>query len=70
MDAYFNATKFSDGCFIRECRVSASIFNAWLFAFMTFAGSLNMSFEGIKNLRKYAKVIVIALVFLHLIMPI
>lgn len=42
----------------------------WLFAFMTFAGSLNMSFEGIKNLRKYAKVIVIALVFLHLIMPI
>ncbi|MGE7946874.1 bile acid:sodium symporter family protein [Lysinibacillus sp. NPDC093688] len=41
----------------------------WLFAFMTFAGSLNMSFEGIKNLRKYSKVIVIALVFLHLMMP-
>ncbi|MEQ6356491.1 bile acid:sodium symporter family protein [Lysinibacillus sp. M3] len=41
----------------------------WLFAFMTFAGSLNMSFEGIKNLRSYSKVIVIALVFLHLMMP-
>jgi len=41
----------------------------WLFAFMTFAGSLNMTFEGIKNLRKYSKVIVIALVFLHLMMP-
>ncbi|MGE7690229.1 bile acid:sodium symporter family protein [Lysinibacillus sp. NPDC097214] len=41
----------------------------WLFAFMTFAGSLNMNFEGIKNLRKYSKVIVIALVFLHLMMP-
>ncbi|MEB2299448.1 bile acid:sodium symporter family protein [Lysinibacillus xylanilyticus] len=41
----------------------------WLFAFMTFAGSLNMSFEGIKDLRKYSKVIVIALVFLHLMMP-
>ncbi|MFC9538659.1 bile acid:sodium symporter family protein [Lysinibacillus sp. NPDC056959] len=28
-----------------------------------------MSFEGIKNLRRYSKVIVIALVFLHLMMP-
>jgi len=69
MDAYFNATKFSDRCIVRECRASASFLKPWLFAFMTFACSLNMSFEGIKNLRKYSKVIVIALVFLHLMMP-
>lgn len=42
----------------------------WLFAFMTFAGSLSMNFEGIKSLKKYPKVILIVIAFLHLLMPI
>ncbi|MFJ6209531.1 bile acid:sodium symporter family protein [Lysinibacillus sp. NPDC092081] len=42
----------------------------WLFAFMTFVGSLNMNFEGLKSIQKYPKVILIVIAFLHLIMPI
>lgn len=42
----------------------------WLFAFMTFAGSLSMNFEGIKNLKKYPTAILIVIAFLHLLMPI
>ncbi|MFE3573001.1 bile acid:sodium symporter family protein [Lysinibacillus sp. NPDC059133] len=42
----------------------------WLFAFMTFAGSLSMNFEGIKSLKKYPTVILVVIAFLHLLMPI
>ncbi|MFJ7978838.1 bile acid:sodium symporter family protein [Lysinibacillus xylanilyticus] len=42
----------------------------WLFAFMTFAGSLSMNFEGIKSLKKYPKVILVVIAFLHILMPI
>ncbi len=42
----------------------------WLFAFMTFAGSLSMNFEAIKSLKKYPAVILIAIAFLHLLMPV
>ncbi|MFJ7734513.1 bile acid:sodium symporter family protein [Lysinibacillus sp. NPDC097231] len=42
----------------------------WLFAFMTFAGSLSMNFEAIKSLKKYPAVIFIAIAFLHLLMPV
>ncbi len=42
----------------------------WLFAFMTFAGSLSMNFEGIKSLKKYPKVMLIVIAFLHIFMPI
>ncbi|MGE7090652.1 bile acid:sodium symporter family protein [Lysinibacillus sp. NPDC048646] len=42
----------------------------WLFAFMTFAGSLSMSFEGFKSLKRYPWAIFIIIVFLHILMPI
>ncbi len=46
------------------------LFMPWLFAFMTFAGSLSMNLEGIKSLDKYPTVILIVIAFLHLLMPI
>lgn len=42
----------------------------WMFAFMTFAGSLSMNFEGVKSIKKYPKAILLAIVFLHILMPI
>lgn len=42
----------------------------WLFAFMTFAGSLSMNFKGIKSLKKYPGTILLTIVFLHMLMPI
>ncbi|MEK9199988.1 bile acid:sodium symporter family protein [Ureibacillus sp. FSL E2-3493] len=42
----------------------------WLFAFMTFAGSLSMNFEGLRSFAKYPKVILITIAFLHILMPI
>ena len=42
----------------------------WIFAFMTFVGSLSMNIEGMKSLKKYPAVIFIAIAFLHILMPI
>lgn len=42
----------------------------WMFAFMTFAGSLSMNFDGFKHFKKYTTVIVVTIAFLHIIMPI
>ncbi len=42
----------------------------WLFAFMTFAGSLSMNFEGLRSFVKYPWVILITIAFLHIVMPI
>lgn len=42
----------------------------WIFAFMTFAGSLSMNFEGIKSVKKYPGAILITIAFLHILMPI
>lgn len=41
-----------------------------LFAFMTFASSLTMNFNDIKGIRKYPKIILGSIVFLHILMPI
>ncbi|MFJ8237805.1 bile acid:sodium symporter family protein [Ureibacillus sp. NPDC094379] len=41
-----------------------------LFAFMTFAGSLSMNFEGLKSFTKFPIVILITIVFLHIVMPV
>ena len=41
----------------------------WIFAFMTFAGSLSINFEGLKSLKKYPKFIFITILFLHVLMP-
>ena len=41
----------------------------WLFAFMTFSGSLNSKFADIKTVIKYPRPLFICLAVLHLIMP-
>lgn len=42
----------------------------WLFAFMTFASSLSMNFQGLSSFTKYPRVILITIAFLHILMPI
>ena len=42
----------------------------WLFAFMTFAGSLSMNFQGLRSFTKYPWVILMTIAFLHILMPI
>lgn len=42
---------------------------SWLFAFMTFTGSLNMKFKDAKIFVKHPVLILFAIVFLHLLMP-
>ena len=41
-----------------------------LFAFMTFAGSLSMNFQGLRSFMKYPWVILITIAFLHILMPV
>ena len=42
---------------------------SWLFAFMTFAGSLNMKFKDVKIFIKHPVLILFSIIFLHLLMP-
>lgn len=42
----------------------------WIFAFMTFAGSLSLNFKGLQSFKKYPFVILFTIAFLHIIMPI
>lgn len=42
----------------------------WLFAFMTFAGSLSMNFHGLRSFVKYPWVILFTIAFLHILMPV
>lgn len=43
---------------------------SWLFAFMTFAGSLNMKFKDVKIFVKHPALILFSIIFLHLFMPV
>lgn len=42
----------------------------WLFAFMTFASSLSLSFSGLRSFMKYPWAILLTIAFLHILMPI
>ena len=42
----------------------------WLFAFMTFAGSLSMNFQGMRSFMKYPWVILVTIAVLHILMPV
>ena len=42
---------------------------AWLFAFMTFAGSLSLDFQALKVFTRYPYMILLTIVGLHVIMP-
>lgn len=41
----------------------------WLFAFMTFAGSLSMNLSAFKSFKRYSVIIVVTIAFLHIAMP-
>lgn len=41
----------------------------WLFAFMTFAGSLSMNFAAFKSFKRYSVIIIVTIAFLHIAMP-
>lgn len=42
----------------------------WIFAFMTFAGSLSINFQGLKSVVKYPKFILATIIILHVVIPI
>ncbi|CAM5205668.1 putative Na+-dependent transporter OS=Ureibacillus acetophenoni OX=614649 GN=SAMN05877842_11138 PE=4 SV=1 [Ureibacillus acetophenoni] len=42
----------------------------WIFAIMTFLGSLSLNFKGLNSFSKYPWVILITIAFLHILMPI
>ena len=42
---------------------------AWLFAFMTFAGSLSLDFQALKVFTRYPYMIMLTIIGLHVIMP-
>ena len=42
---------------------------SWLFAFMTFVGSLGMNVKEVRMVRKYPGVILASIAFLHILMP-
>src|SRR5690606_2105957 len=58
------------GVFLEEIGGQLLFLIPLIFAFMTFAGSLSMNFEGFKSFTKYPKFILLTIVFLHVIMPI
>ena len=42
---------------------------SWLFAFMTFAGSLTLNFNSLKSFIKYPYIILLTIAILHIVMP-
>ena len=42
---------------------------SWLFAFMTFAGSLTLNFNSLKSFIKFPYVILLTIAVLHIVMP-
>ncbi|MED3662186.1 bile acid:sodium symporter family protein [Ureibacillus sp. FSL K6-8385] len=42
----------------------------WIFAIMTFAGSLSINFQGLRSVKKHPGFILLTIAFLHIFMPI
>lgn len=57
------------GVLLEEWLIPLLFLVPWMFAIMTFAGSLSMNFEGFKNFKKYSSVIIATIAFLHILMP-
>lgn len=57
------------GVLLEEWLIPLLFLVPWMFAVMTFAGSLSMNFEGFKNFKKYSSVIIATIAFLHILMP-
>ncbi|SOC17996.1 predicted Na+-dependent transporter [Ureibacillus xyleni] len=58
------------GVFLEDLGGQLLFLVPWLFAFMTFAGSLSMNFQGLRSFTKYPWVILITIAFLHIVMPV
>lgn len=58
------------GVFLEDIGGQLLFLVPWLFAFMTFAGSLSMNFQGLREIKKYPWVILTTIAFLHILMPI
>lgn len=57
------------GVFLENIGHNLLFLVAWLFAFMTFSGSLSMKFKDLKIFMKHPLLILFTIVFLHLLMP-
>lgn len=67
--AFFIPTCLVIGFFMTDQLVWMSGFIPWIFAFMTFSGSLNSSFSSFKGVVKHPGPIILTLVCLYIIMP-
>lgn len=57
------------GVLLDEWMIPLLFLVPWLFAFMTFVGSLTMNLSAFKSFRKYSVIIVVTIAFLHIMMP-
>lgn len=57
------------GVFLQDIGGELLFLVPWLFAFMTFSGSLSMKFRDIKVFSKYPNAMLFAIAFLHIFMP-
>lgn len=58
------------GVFLADIGEKLLFLIPWIFAFMTFAGSLSISFHGLKCFFQYPKFILTTIAVLHILMPI
>lgn len=58
------------GVFLEDIGSQLLFMVPWIFAFMTFASSLNMNLSGVKSFTKFPGAILIVLAVLHIAMPI
>ncbi|QBK25189.1 bile acid:sodium symporter family protein [Ureibacillus thermophilus] len=58
------------GVFLDEIGGHLRFLVPWIFAVMTFAGSISINFQGLRSVRKHPKFILLTIAFLHILMPI
>lgn len=58
------------GVFLEDIGAQLRFLVPWIFAIMTFAGSLSINFQGLKSVKKYPTFILLTIAFLHIFMPI
>ena len=57
------------GVLLDEWMIPLLFLVPWLFACMTFAGSLSMNLSAFKSFKRYSVIIVVTIAFLHIAMP-
>lgn len=58
------------GVIFKDFGVQLLFLVPWIFAFMTFSSSLGMNAGDVKSFKKYPKIILFSIAFLHILMPI